>query len=94
MIFVLCPFDTRVQAETTAAAAPLWSRDCCSRKTFLYTVKWIGTLTGHVMPTSKRSHGLSVTRTYKEGSYVKKAQPLFEIDPRPFQAAPRSGKGH
>src|SRR5260370_2905230 len=50
--------------------------------------EWIGTLTGHVNADIKAQvTGYLLTRTYKEGSYVKKGQPLFEIDPRPFQAA-------
>jgi membrane fusion protein (multidrug efflux system) len=31
--------------------------------------------------------GYLLTRKYKEGSYVRKGELLFEIDPRPFQAA-------
>jgi len=31
--------------------------------------------------------GYLLTRNYKEGSFVRKGQILFEIDPRPFQAA-------
>jgi multidrug resistance efflux pump len=31
--------------------------------------------------------GYLLTRKYEEGSYVRKGELLFEIDPRPFQAA-------
>jgi membrane fusion protein (multidrug efflux system) len=37
--------------------------------------------------------GYLIRRTYKEGSYVKKGQVLFEIDPRPFKAALEQAKG-
>jgi membrane fusion protein (multidrug efflux system) len=37
--------------------------------------------------------GYLIKRNYKEGSYVKKGQVLFEIDPRPFQAALEQAKG-
>jgi membrane fusion protein (multidrug efflux system) len=37
--------------------------------------------------------GYLLTRTYKEGSFVRKGQMLFEIDPRPFQAALDQAKG-
>ena len=56
--------------------------------------EWIGTLTGHVNADIKAQvTGYLLTRTYKEGSYVKKGQLLFEIDPRPFQAALDQAKG-
>ena len=37
--------------------------------------------------------GYLLTRNYKEGSYVTKGELLFEIDPRPFQAALDQAKG-
>jgi membrane fusion protein (multidrug efflux system) len=50
--------------------------------------EWIGTLTGQVNADVKAQvTGYLLTRNYKEGSYVKKGELLFEIDPRPFQAA-------
>src|ERR1700727_1660522 len=49
--------------------------------------EWIGTLTGQVNADVKAQvTGYLLTRKYKEGSYVRKGQLLFEIDPRPFQA--------
>jgi RND family efflux transporter MFP subunit len=50
--------------------------------------EWIGTLTGQVNADVKaQDTGYLLTRNYKEGSFVRKGQVLFEIDPRPFQAA-------
>jgi RND family efflux transporter MFP subunit len=50
--------------------------------------EWIGTLTGQVNAGIKAQvTGYLLTRDYKEGSYVRKGQLLFQIDPRPFQAA-------
>ena len=50
--------------------------------------EWIGTLTGPVNADVKAQvPGYLLTRKYKEGSYVRKGELLFEIDPRPFQAA-------
>src|SRR5262249_46587242 len=50
--------------------------------------EWIGTLDGMVNAEVKAQvQGYLFTRNYTEGSYVKKGQLLFEIDPRPFQAA-------
>ena len=37
--------------------------------------------------------GYIVSRDYQEGSVVKKGDPLFQIDPRPFQAALAQAKG-
>src|SRR5580700_10380071 len=56
--------------------------------------EWIGTLTGQVNADVKAQvTGYLLTRNYKEGSFVRKGQLLFEIDPRPFQAALDQSKG-
>jgi membrane fusion protein (multidrug efflux system) len=50
--------------------------------------QWIGTLDGFVNANVKAQvTGYLLRQDYKEGSLVKKGQLLFEIDPRPFQAA-------
>jgi RND family efflux transporter MFP subunit len=50
--------------------------------------EWIGTLAGQVTADVKAQvTGYLLQRNYTEGSYVTKGQLLFEIDPRPFQAA-------
>jgi membrane fusion protein (multidrug efflux system) len=56
--------------------------------------EWIGTLAGMVTADVKAQvTGYLLKRDYKEGSYVRKGQPLFEIDPRPFRAALDQAKG-
>lgn len=56
--------------------------------------EWIGTLTGQVNADIRAQvTGYLLTRNYQEGSYVRKGQLLFEIDPRPFQAALDQAKG-
>src|SRR5579862_6026064 len=56
--------------------------------------EWIGTLTGLVNAEIKAQvTGYLLRQDYKEGSFVKKGQLLFEIDPRPFQAALDQAKG-
>ena len=56
--------------------------------------EWIGTLTGQVNADVKAQvTGYLLRRNYKEGSFVRKGQILFEIDPRPFQAALDQAKG-
>src|ERR1700751_399209 len=53
----------------------------------IYT-EWIGTTDGFVNADIKAQvSGYLLKQDYTEGSFVKKGQLLFEIDPRPFQAA-------
>src|ERR1051325_5431941 len=50
--------------------------------------EWIGTLDGMVNAAIKAQvTGYLLRQNYSEGSFVRKGQLLFEIDPRPFQAA-------
>jgi RND family efflux transporter MFP subunit len=50
--------------------------------------EWIGTLDGLVNAAIKaQAAGYLMKQNYAEGSFVRKGQLLFEIDPRPFQAA-------
>ena len=56
--------------------------------------EWIATLDGMVNAEIKAQvTGYLLTQDYTEGSFVKKGQLLFEIDPRPFQAAVARAKG-
>jgi len=56
--------------------------------------EWIGTLDGMVNAEIRaQAPGYLRTQRYTEGSFVKKGQLLFEIDPRPFQAALDQAKG-
>jgi membrane fusion protein (multidrug efflux system) len=50
--------------------------------------EWIGTLDGSENAEIRaRVAGYLLKRDYHEGALVKKGDPLFEIDPRPFEAA-------
>src|SRR5882762_205109 len=50
--------------------------------------EWIGTTEGIVNADIKAQvTGYLLRQDYQEGSFVKKGQLLFELDPRPFQAA-------
>jgi membrane fusion protein (multidrug efflux system) len=56
--------------------------------------EWIGTLAGHVNANVQAQvTGYLLKRDYQEGSSVREGQLLFEIDPRPFQAALDQAKG-
>ena len=57
--------------------------------------EWIGTLDGLVNADIKAEvSGYLVAQAYTEGTFVKKGQLLFQIDPRPFQAALDQAQGH
>jgi len=56
--------------------------------------EWIGTLVGMVDADVKAQvQGYLLTKNYTEGSSVRKGQLLFQIDPRPFQAALAQARG-
>ena len=49
--------------------------------------EWVATLDGYVnAQIQPQVTGYIVRQTYKEGSFVRKGQILFQIDPRPFRA--------
>src|SRR6185312_12890628 len=56
--------------------------------------EWIGTTEGMVNADIKAQvTGYLLRQDYREGSFVKKGQLLFEIDPRPLQAVVNQAKG-
>jgi membrane fusion protein (multidrug efflux system) len=56
--------------------------------------EWIGTLDGLVNADVRAQvTGYLLRQGYQEGAFVKKGQLLFEIDPRPFQAALDQAEG-
>jgi membrane fusion protein (multidrug efflux system) len=56
--------------------------------------EWVATLDGYVNAQIRpQVSGYIIKQGYKEGSLVRKGQELFEIDPRPFQAALDRAKG-
>ncbi len=56
--------------------------------------EWIGTLDGMVNAAIRAQvSGYLVAQSYSEGSFVRKGQLLFQIDPRPFQAALDQAQG-
>ena len=78
-------------SKTTAASAPP-PQDVeiavVQQKDIPIQRDWIGTLDGMVNAAIKAQvSGNLLTQSYTEGSFVRKGQLLFEIDPRPFRAA-------
>jgi RND family efflux transporter MFP subunit len=89
-VAVLLLFVTRSRAKPTTQAPPppLVEVASVEQKEVPVYGEWIGTLAGHVTADVKAQvTGYLLTRNYKEGSYVRKGQLLFGIDPRPFQAS-------
>lgn len=58
------------------------------------TNAWVGTIDGNVnAQIQPQVSGYLVRQNYREGAVVSKGQVLFEIDPRPFQAAVDQAQG-
>jgi membrane fusion protein (multidrug efflux system) len=56
--------------------------------------EWVATLDGYVNAQIKpQVTGYLIKQNYKEGTFVRKDQVLWEIDPRPFQAKLDQAKG-
>src|SRR6202042_984159 len=56
--------------------------------------EWVGTLDGYVnAQIQPQANGYLIKQNYREGAEVAKGEILFEIDPRPFQAALDQAKG-
>jgi len=56
--------------------------------------RWVGTLQGYVnAQIQPQVSGYLIRQDYREGALVRKDQVLFNIDPRPFQAALDQAKG-
>jgi RND family efflux transporter MFP subunit len=55
---------------------------------------WVGTLEGYVnAQIQPHVSGYLIRQDYQEGGFVRQGQVLFEIDPRPFQAALDQARG-
>jgi membrane fusion protein (multidrug efflux system) len=58
------------------------------------TGEWVGTLDGYVnAQIQPQANGYLIRQNYREGSQVQQGQVLFEIDPRPFEAALQQAQG-
>jgi len=82
------------KASTKAPPMPVVEVAAVEQKDVPVYGEWIGTLSGQVNADVKAQvTGYLLSRKYQEGSHVRKGQLLFEIDPRPFQAALDQAKG-
>ncbi|MGH9840732.1 MAG: efflux RND transporter periplasmic adaptor subunit [Blastocatellia bacterium] len=79
---------SRAKTPAQAAAAPEVEVVAVEQQDIPVYGEWIGTLDGMVNAEIKAQvTGYLLKQYYTEGSFVRKGQLLFEIDPRPFQAA-------
>ena len=77
-----------------AASAPEVEVASVEQKDIPVYREWIGTLDGLVNAAIRSQvTGYLLTQNYSEGSFVKKGQLLFQIDPRPLQAAADQARG-
>src|SRR5271165_5573559 len=85
--------SNQTSGATTAAPAVVEVAQVEQRDVPIYS-EWIGTLDGFVNADIKAQvTGYLLQQAYQEGSFVKKGQLLFQIDPRPFQAALDQAQG-
>src|SRR5260370_40664077 len=92
-LFTTAACTTKTSAATTPPAPDVEIATVEQRDVPIYR-EWIGTLDGMVNAAIKAQvSGYLLSQNYTEGSFVRKGQPLFEIDPRPVQAALDQAKG-
>src|ERR1700730_13134708 len=85
VIVVLFLSFGRSKAKETPHAAPLEVEVAqVEQKDVPIYSEWIGTLDGFVNAEIRAQvSGYLLSKNYTEGSFVRKGQPLFDIDPRP-----------
>ena len=94
VILLVAVTHSRAKSVEMITPAPVVAVAQVEQKDVPIYGEWIGTLAGQVNADIKAQvTGYLLRRNYQEGSYVQKGQLLFEIDPRPFQAALDQAKG-
>jgi membrane fusion protein, multidrug efflux system len=82
------------KGKPVEAAPPIVEVVEVTQKDVPITKEWVATLTGKVNAQIRAQvTGYLMTQTYGNGAYVKKGTPLFQLDPRTFQAAVDQAKG-
>jgi RND family efflux transporter MFP subunit len=96
MVSAVLPLTTSCSVGANGpAAAPLTVQVIAAKQKDVPIYKeWIGTLDGLVNADIKAEvSGYLLQQAYTEGSFVQKGQLLFQIDPRPFEAALEQAQG-
>jgi membrane fusion protein (multidrug efflux system) len=93
LVFPLLSACKRGEGERASSPPVVWAAQVIQQNVPIYT-EWIGTTDGKVNATIRAQvQGYLIKQHYREGDFVRKGQLLFEIDPRPFQAALDQAKG-
>jgi len=91
LVFIVGSVILISRSKTAAAPAPpppAVEVAVVQQRDLPLTREWVGTLDGLVNAAIKAEvTGYILRQDYTEGAFVRKGQSLFEIDPRPFQAA-------
>jgi membrane fusion protein (multidrug efflux system) len=98
VVFIAGALTAASCTRTTSAAGPPRPPDVevvpVEQRDIPVYREWIGTLDGMVNAAIRAQvTGYLLTQNYTEGSFVRKGHVLFEIDPRPFQAAVDQAQG-
>ncbi len=90
----VCPLFGCQEKKTSAPTVPSVEVVSVTQKDVPIVREWVGSTDGYVnAKINAQVQGYLIKQNYQEGSLVKKGQVLFEIDPRPFQAALEQAKG-
>ena len=82
------------KGKTAEAAPPEVEVVDVTQKDVPITVQWVATLTGKVNAQIRAQvAGYLMQQIYSNGAYVRKGTPLFQLDPRTFQASLDQAKG-
>jgi membrane fusion protein, multidrug efflux system len=82
------------KGKPVEAAPPVVEVVEVTQKDVPITKEWVATFTGKVNAQIRAQvAGYLMKQTYDNGAYVKKGTPLFQLDPRTFQAAVDQAKG-
>jgi membrane fusion protein (multidrug efflux system) len=97
-LIIVALFAAAACSKTKATSQPLGPPEVevvtVEQKDVPIYSEWIGTLDGMVNAEIKSQvTGYLLNKNYTEGSFVRKGQLMFEIDPRPFQSAVEQAKG-
>lgn len=92
---LLAGCDKGASAASTGAPSALRVTAVKAQQTDVpLTGEWVGTLDGYVnAQIQPQANGYLIRQDYREGSEVQQGQVLFEIDPRPFEAALQQAQG-
>ena len=91
-LFVCCGLFSQSSTSQTSHAGSFGDNGATAQRTRV--LERVATLDGFINANiNAQVQGYIVSRDYKEGSIVKKGDLLFQIDPRPFEAALAQAKG-